>query len=78
MYAKLRKTSIIIKIGPKYLHRLSAYNYFVIVLFVAISFVICVANRYKLNKNYIKLKAKSEAHPDDVAFKTRCKQAEVS
>ena len=37
-----------------------------------------MANRYKLNKNYTKLKAKSEAHPDDLAIKTRCTQAEVS
>ena len=49
----------------------------VIILFAAISFIICVANRYKLNKNYAKLKAKSESHPDDLAIKTRCTQAEV-
>ena len=48
-----------------------------VVVFVAISFVICVSNRYKLNKNFLKLKAKSAAHYDDLALKTQCTQAQV-
>ena len=44
----------------------------------AIAFELCVANRYKLNKAYEKLKAKSAAKPDDLTLKTQCLQAEVS
>ena len=44
----------------------------------AIAFELCIANRYKLNKAYEKLKAKSDAKPDDMTLKTQCLQAEVS
>ena len=44
----------------------------------AIAFELCVANRYKLNKAYEKLKAKSAAKPDDLTLRTQCLQAEVS
>ncbi|KAK2186847.1 hypothetical protein NP493_187g03055 [Ridgeia piscesae] len=43
----------------------------------AIAFEICVANRYKLTKAYQKLKAKSDADPDDLILKTQCLQAEI-
>ena len=62
---------------PGYTNYMSVCIHFVIV-FVAISFVICVSNRYKLNKNFVKLKAKSAAHYDDLALKTQCTQAQVS
>ncbi|KAI0225590.1 hypothetical protein LSAT2_023663, partial [Lamellibrachia satsuma] len=42
----------------------------------AIAFELCVANRYKLNKAYEKLKAKSAAKPDDLTLRTQCLQAE--
>jgi inositol 1,4,5-triphosphate receptor type 1 len=45
--------------------------------FVVISFEICVANRYKLNKKYRKLLAKSEEDPDNLGLKTQASQAQV-
>ncbi len=44
----------------------------------AISFQICVANRYKLNKKLRKLKAKSEQNQDDIRIKSQASQAQVS
>ena len=43
----------------------------------AISFQICVANRYKLDKKYRKLKGKSDKHPDDIRIKSQTSQAKV-
>ena len=42
-----------------------------------ISFQVCVANRYKLNKKYRKLKLKSDDNPDDLTLKTQTSQAQV-
>ncbi|XP_060553969.1 inositol 1,4,5-trisphosphate receptor type 2-like [Ruditapes philippinarum] len=40
-----------------------------------LSFEICVANRYKLNKQSRELKSKIEEHPDDYTLRTRYHQA---
>ena len=44
----------------------------------AVSFQICVANRYKLNKKYRKLKTKADQNSDDIRIKNQASQAEVS
>ena len=46
--------------------------------FIVISFRICVANRYKLDKKYRKLLKKSESHSDDLTMKTQASSAQVS
>ncbi|ESO83880.1 hypothetical protein LOTGIDRAFT_236387 [Lottia gigantea] len=45
---------------------------------LVISFQICVANRYKLNKRYRKLQAQSYDRPDDIALKNSVAQAKIT
>ena len=45
--------------------------------FSVVTFEICVANRYKLDKKYRKLKAKSDDAQDDVLLKNTVAQAKV-
>ena len=54
----------------------SFYN--LCVLFPAISFIVHVANRYKLAKSWEKLKIKSQNNPEDLHLKAKVTQAEVS
>ena len=43
-----------------------------------ISFQICIANRYKLNKKHRKLKTKSDTNYEDLQLKSKCVQSQVS
>ena len=56
------------------LHNLMHWAIFMIAV---VTFQVGVANRYKLNKTFRKLKAKSDANPDDLSLKNQVTQAQV-
>lgn len=46
--------------------------------FSVFTFEVCVANRYKLNKKYRKLKSKANNFPDNITAKHYASQAKVT
>ena len=42
-----------------------------------ISFALCVANRYKLSKKYVKLQQKLDADPENILLRTQVAHAKV-
>lgn len=42
-----------------------------------ISFALCVANRYKLNKKYVKLQQKLDADSENILLRTQVAHAKV-